>query len=157
MGIDPGKSGAISIISMDGKIYESFKLEEMTDKDIMNTINELAPCVEKAYLEKVNAIPGTTSAKGTWTFAGSYFTLKAGLLTAKIPFDQVSPKAWQDKMMCRTGGDKNISKAKAQELFPNIKIIHANADSLLIGEYGRREEIRLTLISIFEIILLSSI
>jgi hypothetical protein len=37
-----------------------------------------------------------------------------------------------------TKGDKNITKRKAQELFPEIKITHAIADSLLIAEYGRR-------------------
>jgi len=31
-----------------------------------------------------------------------------------------------------------VSKRKAQELFPAIKITHAIADALLIAEYGRR-------------------
>jgi len=37
-----------------------------------------------------------------------------------------------------TGGDKNVSKRRAQELFPEIKITHAIADALLIAEYARR-------------------
>jgi hypothetical protein len=43
-------------------------------------------------------------------------------------------------MQCLTGGDKNISKRRAQELFPSLKITHAVADALLIAEYGRRLE-----------------
>jgi hypothetical protein len=38
-----------------------------------------------------------------------------------------------------TKGDKNISKAKAQELFPDKKIIHATADALLIALYGTKQ------------------
>ena len=45
---------------------------------------------------------------------------------------------WQKYLGCLTKGDKNVSKAKAQELFPDLKITHAIADSLLIAEYGRR-------------------
>jgi hypothetical protein len=41
-------------------------------------------------------------------------------------------------MRCLTKGDKNVSKARAQELFPALKITHATADALLIAEYGRR-------------------
>ncbi len=40
---------------------------------------------------------------------------------------------------CMTGGDKNVTKRKAQELFPEIKVTHAIADALLIGEYARRD------------------
>lgn len=35
---------------------------------------------------------------------------------------------------------KNTHKARAQELFPGLKITHAVADALLIAEYGRRKE-----------------
>jgi hypothetical protein len=31
-----------------------------------------------------------------------------------------------------------VSKRKAQELFPGIKVTHAIADALLIAEYNRR-------------------
>jgi hypothetical protein len=43
-------------------------------------------------------------------------------------------------MGCLTGGDKNVSKNRALELFPEVdevkKITHATADALLIGKYG---------------------
>jgi hypothetical protein len=41
-------------------------------------------------------------------------------------------------MQCLTKGDKNVSKAAAQRLWPKLKITHANADALLIAEYGRQ-------------------
>jgi hypothetical protein len=43
---------------------------------------------------------------------------------------------WQKALGCLTKGDKNITKRKAQEMFPGIKVTHATADSLLIAHYG---------------------
>jgi hypothetical protein len=42
-------------------------------------------------------------------------------------------------MGCLTKGDKNVSKKRAQELFPSIKCTHATSDALLIAEYGNRQ------------------
>jgi len=60
------------------------------------------------------------------------------------PYDQpavdVYPMMWQAKMECLTGGNKNVSKHRAQELFPGVRITHAVADALLIAEYGRRRQ-----------------
>jgi hypothetical protein len=36
-----------------------------------------------------------------------------------------------------TRGDKNVSKRRAQEIFPMIKVTHSVADALLIAEYNR--------------------
>jgi len=41
-------------------------------------------------------------------------------------------------MGCLTKGDKNVSKRRAQELFPALKVTHAIADALLIAEFARR-------------------
>jgi hypothetical protein len=60
------------------------------------------------------------------------------LTAASIPFERVRPQAWQKALACMTKGDKNVSKRRAQELFPSMKITHAIADSLLIAEYNRR-------------------
>ncbi len=46
---------------------------------------------------------------------------------------------WQKEMGCLTKGDKNVTKRRAQELFPTLKITHAIADALLIAEYGRTQ------------------
>jgi hypothetical protein len=60
------------------------------------------------------------------------------LVAAGLPFELVSPAMWQRAMGCLSGGDKNVTKRKAQELFPDLYITHATADALLIAEYGRR-------------------
>lgn len=135
MGIDPGQSGAISILSFDSTYYMSFNLKNLTQRDISDALE--TQVIEKAFIEKVHSMPDD-GVKSAWSFSGSYHTLKMGLICHKIPFEEVAPFTWQCKMKCRTKGDKNVSKRKAQELFPNIKITHANADSLLIAEFGRK-------------------
>jgi hypothetical protein len=61
------------------------------------------------------------------------------LTAAGIPFERVRPQVWQKAMGCMTKGDKNVSKRKAQELFPSIKVNHYVADSLLIASYGTKQ------------------
>jgi hypothetical protein len=61
------------------------------------------------------------------------------LTAAQIPFERVRPAAWQKALGCLTGGDKNVSKRRAQELFPQLKVTHATADALLIAYYGTKQ------------------
>jgi len=91
----------------------------------------------KAYLEQVSAMPGQ-GVTSCFTFGNGYGHLEMALTAAGIPFERVRPQKWQQAMGCMTAGDKNVSKRKAQELFPSVKITHSTADALLIAEYGRR-------------------
>jgi hypothetical protein len=61
------------------------------------------------------------------------------LTAAGIPFTRVRPQIWQKELNCLTGGQKNITKQRAQELFPSIKVTHAIADALLIAKYGTQQ------------------
>jgi hypothetical protein len=97
-----------------------------------------------AYLEDVQpgglhrGKEGTMGAKSSFTFGRGYGNLEMALIAAGIPFERVRPQKWQQSMGCLTKGDKNVSKRKAQELFPALKLTHATSDAILIAEYGRR-------------------
>jgi crossover junction endodeoxyribonuclease RuvC len=80
---------------------------------------------------------GVTS---TFTFGRGFGALCMGLTAAEIPYDLVSSMKWMGAMQCRTGGDKSVSKRRAQQLFPQVKVTDYLADSLLIAEYLRRRE-----------------
>jgi crossover junction endodeoxyribonuclease RuvC len=138
IGIDPGVNGAIAWI-MDGKPC----VEKMPD-----TLQDLWQLVESivyhdhpqnpnchAYLEAVSSSPqmGVVS---SFTFGRGYGNLEMALTAAGIPFERVRPQVWQKALGCMTKGDKNITKRKAQEMFPGIKVTHVTADSLLIAHYG---------------------
>jgi Holliday junction resolvasome RuvABC endonuclease subunit len=143
IGIDPGKSGGIAWIDETGKAC----VEKMPDtlKDLWELIDTIRGgyyriCNEgcKAYIEQVSSSPqmGVVSA---FTFGNGYGHLEMALTAAGIPFERVRPQAWQKAMGCMSKGNKNVTKRKAQELFPQIKVTHATADALLIATYGTRQ------------------
>jgi len=146
IGIDPGKNGGIVLLENSGYVASIGNFKLMTEMDVANWFNEelLQPynaLLPKdsvfAYLEKVHAIQ--PAGKVPNFKLGESFGMIKGILTAlKIPFELVTPQKWQQAMGCMSKGDKNITKAKAQQLFPDIKITHNIADALLIAEYGRR-------------------
>ena len=80
----------------------------------------------------------------TFKFGRSYGNLEAFLIAAEIPFERVVPSVWQREfgLISKKGetktAKKNRHKAKAQELFPSVKVTHAVADALLIAEWHRR-------------------
>jgi hypothetical protein len=138
IGIDAGKSGGIAWIT-DGKPC----VEKMPDTlaDLWELIVAISLNAETgglgihAYLEQVSSSPGM-GVVSAFTFGNGFGHLEMALTAAGIPFERVRPQVWQKAMGCMTKGDKNVSKRKAQELFPEIKITHATADALLIAKYG---------------------
>lgn len=144
IGIDPGKAGGIAFVS-DQPGWEPFAIKmPATERDLLVALCPILPTQfdsrpARAVLELVRATPqmGVVSA---FTFGQGYGAIRMALAASGIPFDEVTPPVWQRVMQCRTGGDKNISKRRAQELFPALTITHAIADALLLAEYGRRME-----------------
>ncbi len=136
IGIDPGASGGVAWI--EGTHVIARKMPE-TEKDIYELFLEASDRTEGdtemfAIIEKVHSSPqmGVTS---SFSFGKNYGMLRAFLTSCQIPFDQITPQTWQKAMGCMSGGDKNVTKAKAQQLFPKMKVTHAIADSLLIAQY----------------------
>lgn len=147
LGIDPGKTGAISVIDWWEKDTRQGRATEATittckldgtELDIWQWLNDNTDMLNAvATIENVHSMPQQSSQSG-FTF-GKNFGFLIGLLTASsIPYKFVTPQKWQKGMQCMTKGDKNVSKAAAQRLWPRIKMTHAIADSLLIAEYGRK-------------------
>ena len=144
IGIDPGANGAIAWIDERGKSC----VEKMPDtlQDLWELMCDITNFPRsaidgrkyKAYIEQVSSSPqmGVVS---SFSFGRGYGNLEMALTAAGIPFERVRPQVWQKAMGCMTKGNKNISKARAQELFPDKKIIHATADALLIALYGTKQ------------------
>jgi crossover junction endodeoxyribonuclease RuvC len=88
-------------------------------------------------LESVHSMPGQ-GVSSSFKFGRGFGNLEMALTAARIPYTYVTPQRWQKDLGCLTKGDKNVSKSRAQQLFPHIKCTHAIADSLLIAEYCRR-------------------
>ena len=136
IGIDAGKNGGIAWIT-DGKPC----VEKMPDtlQDLWELFRDITSEGEcRAYLEQIHSSP-QMGVKSAFTFGNGFGHLEMALTAAGIPFERVRPQVWQKAMGCMTKGDKNVSKRKAQELFPNIKVTHAIADALLIASYGAKQ------------------
>lgn len=134
IGIDPGVAGGLAVLDGEGRVLRVARMPE-TEQDVLAFLHDWP--YSRAILEFVHSSPqmGVVSA---FTFGRAYGGLRMALAACGIPYDEVRPQAWQRTLGCRTRGDKNVSKRRAQELFPTMRITHAIADALLLAEYGRR-------------------
>lgn len=152
IGIDPGVSGGLAYISGVGPI-QTFKMPE-TERDLWDLIESCAAdgdCF--AYIEKLGGMPrgpdGRAMQSPTTMFVmgSNYGRLRMALIAAGIAFEEIAATCWQRTFQLKgPKGEsrvdkKNRHKAKAQQLFPTLKITHANADALLIAEHARRERV----------------
>lgn len=137
LGVDPGVSGAIAGIDEDSHPIGTIRFSE-TWKDVDDWLTDIGDEFSlSAHIEQVASTPqmGVVS---SFKF-GRSFGFAHGLLVAHgIRHEFVSPGTWQRALRCLSKGDKNVTKRRAQALWPQIKITHAVADALLIAEFGRR-------------------
>ena len=116
-----------------------------TERDLADLVRNLEKGLSvKGLIERVHSMPaqGIVSA---WKFSGNYHGCRMAMICAGLSFDEVTPQAWQKflgisprKKTETKVQHKNKLKAKAQQLFPNIKVTLANADALCLAEYLRR-------------------
>lgn len=139
VGIDPGKSGGIAWTMDCGVDPVAYKMPE-TERGILDLLEEIknrAPFGVHAAIEYVHSSP-QMGVKSAFTFGRGQGGLYMALTAVRIPFETVAPRRWQAEIGCLSGGDKRVTKARAQALFPALTITHATADALLIAEYCRR-------------------
>ena len=145
VGIDPGKSGAMAVIWNDETLQPT--LIEYTGPlcyktsfcDILRT--ELRVVVERLF-----ARPGKlSSAKANFELGRCMGELETMLSMCGIPFQEVTPQAWQKEF--GISGDKQTHVDCAKRLFPGVSLKRSDkcvkdfdgfADALLMAEYARR-------------------
>ena len=140
IGVDAGKSGAISIYNTQDESMIFFKMPE-TPLDIFQI---LEPYSEDsfAFLEKVGGRPMNGGSRA-FNFGKLYGYMEMSLIAWKIPYETITAIKWQ-KIYQLTPGKcytehKNLLKTKAQQLFPELKITLWNCDAILLMEYGKHE------------------
>lgn len=140
LGIDPGKSGGLAIVSdIDRSTPRAWKMPD-GERDLADLLNLVCAEIGKptlAMMERVRSMPGQGVAS-TFAFGRYYGMVRMAVVGARIPLEEVSPQKWQKAMQCLSRGDKNVTKRRAQELFPALQVTHAIADALLIAEFGLR-------------------
>jgi hypothetical protein len=148
IGVDPGKSGGLAFIqNLNGRDGEQLYIDLVpmpaSERELLDVLEPSTTAGQqvKAVLEHVWSTPGQG---GAWKFGRQVGHCEMALTAARIPFDQVLPRTWQKALgiSYRKGltdtQKKNITKRRAQQLFPDLVITHATADALLMAEYCRR-------------------
>lgn len=157
LGIDPGKTGGIAWLDDDTGEMHAVKMPA-TYRDVWEAIrnpstpSHITDWVEsssiRATLELATGmIKGARGVQGMVSLRESYGACWAFLTAADFRLERVAPVKWQREFgllrKSKTETDtqkKNRHKAKAQELFPSVKVTHAIADAMLLAEYCRRTQ-----------------
>ena len=154
-GIDPGKTGGISILDTDTRdvvflgLTPTVKVgKSKRDYDIggMRRILE-SHDIKMCLIERQQAFPG--QGRSSALNLGVGFGVWLGLLGAlKIPHEIVGPRTWTSSMLRDSPGDGKARNIKAaMMLFPDQNLLASErsrkphdglADALLIGEYCLR-------------------
>ncbi len=167
LGIDPGLSGALALLSSDGELHvwdvptfevvrnrrRKREIDHAGLRDIILKASSIAVKIDAAYVEKVGAMPkqGVTS---MFTFGTTVGALLQVVASHFIPMVHVTPQKWKVYFKLRKG--KDGSRMKASELMPRfsdqwpLKKHNGRSDAVLIATYGlhqvkpmRRERRRL--------------
>lgn len=142
MGIDPGVKGGVAVLAANGRaVFLRALAPSMPEDDVVLLVRDAAVALWReggttCYFEKVQHITGD-GAKGSHTFGYVKGLLRGCVKSRGVSVRDVYPLMWQSRLNCVSGGDKNVTKRKAAELFPDVRMTHAVADALLIAQYGR--------------------
>ena len=129
IGIDPGVSGAICILT-DGKITEIYEMPTMIDgkknkkqvngAEVTNIINkELINEKDiNVVIEHVSAMPGQ-GVTSMFNFGQSFGVLKGICAALKLPVHFIRPVKWK-KHFNLINTEKDASRTKVIEVFPYI-------------------------------------
>ena len=148
IGIDPGATGAMAILSPGGALQVTpFRPLYSRDPDdlgrlLMRTIRQSEPCA--AYMELVHAMP-TDGKRSAFAFGEANKFVKTILGLTEVHTTFVPPQTWQrflglGRRFPSTAERKRAHHEMAVRLHPTCNnITKAAADAVLIAEYGWRQ------------------
>ena len=136
VGIDPGLSGAVALLTDTGALVDAYDLPVL-GKHI--NVAELAtyegwrtnPAGFRAVIEQVASRPGQSSV-ATFTFGHGVGSVEGMFATLGIPLTRVTPAKW--KKHFGLGKDKPDSRRKATDLWPDKASLFAR-----VKDDGRAE------------------
>ncbi|HBB6759241.1 TPA: crossover junction endodeoxyribonuclease RuvC [Citrobacter amalonaticus] len=146
LGIDPGCSGALVLITEQGGYIDHLAMPTIK-VGTKSRVNGAAVAawvrqygITHAYLEQVGAMPGQGTAS-MFTFGHAAGVAEGILQGLNIPYTLVTPQAWK-KSAGLIGSDKDAARSRAIQLYPGLRALDAKAkgqaiaDALLIARHG---------------------
>lgn len=150
IGVDPGLSGAVAVISPDSlKIFDmpTMTVERNGKAKRQVSASELAELLYlysdkecHVFVEKVSAMAGQ-GVTSVFSFGRSFGMIEGILAALHMPVTYVAPATWVKGVKRGTG--KDASRQRAMELFPNnqadFKRVKddGRSDSALIAYWGK--------------------
>lgn len=146
LGIDPGKSGGLALISSEIKmLWAEIMPDNLLDlKEVLEAAKECGRL--HAWLEKAQVFPkqGLVSA---FNYGRHFGELCSALTMLEIPYTLVSPVTWTKKMHLGVGvkDPKQKTLAIARRLYPKEKFLATDrskvphsgiVDAVVIARYG---------------------
>ncbi len=140
IGIDPGKSGALALLTEDGQCTVVPFQESAYTAILKAASGPSSVCC----LEKVGAMPGQ-GVVSMFNFGHNLGYIEGLLQAFDIPYQLVPPQTWK-KEFCVTS-DKNTSIEVCRKLFPHVCLLptarsrkpsDGMAEAMLMAEYARR-------------------
>lgn len=145
VGIDPGKSGAMAVIWNDETLQPTL-IEYTGPLCYKTSLCDTLRTEIRVVVERLFARPGKlSSAKANFELGRCMGELETMLSMCGIPFQEVTPQAWQKEF--GISGDKQTHIDCAKRLFPGVSLKRSEkcvkdfdgyADALLMAEYARR-------------------
>ena len=146
LGIDPGCSGALVLVTEQGGYIDHLAMPTIK-VGTKSRVNGAAVSawlrqygITHAYLEQVGAMPGQGTAS-MFTFGHAAGVAEGLLQGLNIPYTLVTPQAWK-KSAGLIGSDKDAARSRAIQLYPELRALDAKAkgqaiaDALLIARFG---------------------
>lgn len=156
IGIDPGMSGGIAVLSPNGCL--SVRILPFVDRELdhrelhgwLETLtldypDETKPIV---YVEKISAMPGQ-GVSSMWTFGYVTGQLHMFVRMLDIPMKLVTPQAWKKMILAGTAKDKQAAIEHCINAYPHNSFLATSrshkphdgiCDATCIAEYAQRVE-----------------
>ena len=140
IGIDPGKGGALAVITEENALVFPFDR-----KSYVNILGAMRGKQAKCCLERVGAMPGQ-GVTSMFSFGENFGFIQGVLESNGIPYELVTPQKWKREF--GVTGDKNSAVSVCRRLFPEVSLLRTPksrkaddgmAEALLMAEYARRK------------------
>jgi crossover junction endodeoxyribonuclease RuvC len=152
LGIDPGLTGAVAALDVDGNFLwvrdtPTAKVTKTKSEYLESAMAQmLGACedtIDHVWIETQQSMPKQGVASTFKTGVG--YGIWLGIIAAYgLPHTAVRATEWKKELGIPPKSDKDVSRAYAQRLHPSSadqlerKLDHGRADAICIAEYGRR-------------------
>lgn len=145
VGIDPGVTGALAVVSEKVQSVVDLELLSVHSKKYIDgyvlrrQLEEIAPRLIVVELAGARRMQGVSSITQTWLVYGG---IVAVALSMNCPVEIVSPAKWK-RALGLLGTDKEAARTKALKLYPKMSDLlkrkkdHNRAEALLIAHWGK--------------------